>query len=341
MKVAVYYNQRDIRIEERPVPKIGQDEVLVEMKACGICGSDLMEWYQTSKAPVVLGHEPAGIIVEIGKNVEKFETGDRVFVHHHVACLSCHYCIRQDYTLCEQFTKTNLEPGGFAEYFRVPSSNLKLDTLKIPEKLSFEEATLIEPVACCLRALSKCNIQTGDTVAIIGAGPAGIINVMLSRLFGISKIIVADFVDYRLEVARKLGADLVVNVKDENLVEAVKASTNRLGADFTIVTAPSIKAYSEAMKLLRKGGTLCVFASTMPNQFLKVSPKMLFFSEIKIVPSYSTSHIETRKALQLIESGRIDVKALITHRFPLNRIREAFKLAVEGKSCLKIVIVNQ
>jgi len=341
MKAAVYYDKRDIRIEKIPVPKIGSDEVLVEMKACGICGSDLMDWYQKRKAPVVLGHEPAGIIVEAGKDVEEFHVGEHVFVHHHVACLKCHYCTHQDYTLCEQFTKTNIEPGGFAEYFKVPSSNLKLDTLKIPKNLSFDEATLIEPVACCLRALSKCNIRTGDTLAVIGAGSAGIIHVMLSKFFGVSMIFVADLVDYRLRVAKKLGADVVVNVGEEDFAEIVMASTNRLGVDFAVVTAPSIKAYSEAMKILRRGGTLCVFAATRPDESLKISPKRLFFSEIKLIPSYSTSHIETRKALQLIVNKKIDVEALITHRFPLNQISEAFRLATESKRCLKIVILNQ
>ncbi|RLI27360.1 hypothetical protein DRO50_04665 [Candidatus Bathyarchaeota archaeon] len=340
MKAAVYYSQKDIRIEEMPTPKIGDEEVLVEMKACGICGSDLMEWYQSRKAPVVLGHEPAGVIAEAGKKVKEFQVGDRVFVHHHVACLKCHYCIHGDYTLCEQFTKTNIEPGGFAEYFRVPEPNLRLDTLRIPEKLSFEEATLIEPIGCCLRALSKCNIQTGDTMAVVGAGPAGVIHVMLSKLFGVSKVIAADFVEYRLNMAKKLGADIAVNAGEENVVEAVRSATDGRGADVAVVTAPNIKAYSDAVKLLRRGGTLCVFASTRPDELLKVSPKTLFFSEIKIVSSYSTSHIETRKALELIESGRIKVGELITHRFPLRRIGEAFKMAAENKECLKIVILG-
>jgi len=340
MKAAVYYSQKDIRIEEMPTPKIGDEEVLVEMKACGICGSDLMEWYQSRKAPVVLGHEPAGVIAEAGKKVKEFQVGDRVFVHHHVACLKCHYCIHGDYTLCEQFTKTNIEPGGFAEYFRVPEPNLRLDTLRIPEKLSFEEATLIEPIGCCLRALSKCNIQTGDTMAVVGAGPAGVIHVMLSKLFGVSKVIAADFVEYRLNMAKKLGADIAVNAGEENVVEAVRSATDGRGADIAVVTAPNIKAYSDAVKLLRRGGTLCVFASTRPDELLKVSPKTLFFSEIKIVSSYSTSHIETRRALELIESGRIKVGELITHRFPLRRIGEAFKMAAENKECLKIVILG-
>jgi len=289
----------------------------------------------------VLGHEPAGIAAKVGEDVKEFNVGDRVFVHHHVACLKCHYCMHHDYTLCDQFTKTNIDPGGFAEYFRVPTPNLKLDTLRLPETVSFEEATLIEPIACCLRALSKCNIQTGDILAVIGAGSTGIIHVALSKLFGVSRVIVVDFVEYRLDMAKKFGADVVVNAWEENVVEEVKAVTDGRGADIAMVTAPSIDAYSDALKLVRKGGTICVFASTMPNQVLQVSPKTLFFSEIKLIPSYSTSHIETRKALELIKTGSIKVKELITHRFPLNQISEAFQMAAKSKECLKIVILNQ
>ena len=142
MKVAMYYDKEDIRTEEMATPEVGEDEVLVEMKACGICGSDLMDWYLKSRAPLVLGHEPAGIIAKKGRKVQSFDIGDRVFVHHHVACLACHYCLHGDYTLCEQFHSTHIEPGGFAEYFKVPAPNLQIDTLKIPEIMSFEEATL-------------------------------------------------------------------------------------------------------------------------------------------------------------------------------------------------------
>jgi L-iditol 2-dehydrogenase len=172
MKAAVYHSLDNIKVEDVPKPEISQDEILVKTKACGICGSDLMEWYLRSRAPLVLGHEPAGIISEVGDKVEDFRVGDRVFVHHHVACLKCHYCIRGNYTMCERFGKTHIVPGGFAEYFRVPAPNLQIDTLEIPNSFSFEEATLIEPVACCIRALRKYSVQPSDVVAIIGAGPS-------------------------------------------------------------------------------------------------------------------------------------------------------------------------
>jgi len=339
MKAAVYYSLDDIRIEHMPKPKIESDEILVDMKACGICGSDLMDWYLKSRVPLVLGHEPSGVVVEVGDKVENFKPGERVFVHHHVACLTCHYCLQGDYTMCQKFGQTHIHPGGFAEYFKVPAPNLQVDTLKIPDDVSFEEATLIEPVACCVRALKKCNVQPGDTVAIIGAGPSGIIHAILSRNLGASQIIVSDFVNYRLEAAKRFGANLTINPRSESLVKRVGEVTNGMGANIVIVTAPNIKAFSEGMDVCRRGGTVCIFAPTPPDEHMRVSPHKLFFSEVKVIPSYSTSHIETRTALKLISSGRIKAKELITHRFPLSRTGEAFKTA-KNEECLKVVVLN-
>lgn len=341
MKVAMYYSQEDIRIENAPTPEIGEDEALVEMKACGICGSDLMGWYLKRRAPLVLGHEPTGVIAKKGKNVKGFNRGDKVFVHHHVACLKCHYCLHGDFTLCKQFHETNIKPGGFAEYFKVPAPNLQIDTLKIPEGISFEEATFIEPVGCCLRALKKCNIQKGDSVAIIGAGATGIIHTALSKIFGAAKTVVSDLIDYRLNMAEKFGADVLVNPQNEDLADVVKAETDGRGVDLAIITAPSLEAYKAGLSACRKGGKLCVFAATEPEKYLQISPKELFFSETHIIPSYSTSHLETKMALELIKSGRINVKEMITHRFPLEDTAKAFKTALENKESLKVMVFNR
>jgi len=341
MKAAVYYSLDNIKVEDVPRPKISQDEVLVKMVACGICGSDLMDWYLKSRAPLVLGHEPAGIIAEAGSKVEGFNIGDRVFVHHHVACLTCHYCIRGNYTMCEQFGKTHIVPGGFAEYFMVPAPNLQIDTLEIPDNLSFEEATLIEPVACCIRAMRKFDVQPSDTVAIVGAGPSGIIITILLKNSVASKIIVSDVIDYRLKAAERLGADLTINSRKENFVEKVKNATDGRGADLVVVTAPSVQAFSEGIQACQKGGSLCLFAPTSPEAQARISPHRLFFSEITVIPSYSTSHVETRMALEMICSGRVRARELITHRFPLTQIQDAFKTAVESKECLKVVVTNE
>jgi L-iditol 2-dehydrogenase len=341
MKVAMYYGPQDIRIEQSSTPKIGKDEALVEMKTCGVCGSDLMDWYLHSRVPLVLGHETAGIIARKGSKVKGFEVGDRVFVHHHVACLKCHYCLRGDYTLCRQFHETNIKPGGFSEYFRVPAQNLQLDTLKIPKTLSFDEATLIEPVGCCLRAIKKCDVQEDDSVAIIGAGATGLIHLALSKLFGASKTIISDLFDHRLDAARRFGADITVNPEKEDLVRIAKNETDGRGVDVVVVTAPSLQAYTTAMGVCRNGGRLCVFAPTVPDKNMQVSLKELFFTEIKIIPSYSTSHLETRQALELIKSEKLNVKDLITHRFKLDDTARAFRTASEGKDSLKVIVLNE
>ncbi|MGA2309400.1 MAG: zinc-dependent dehydrogenase [Candidatus Bathyarchaeia archaeon] len=340
MKAAVYYGQQDIRIEEIPTPEINDDEILVQMKACGICGSDFMDWYLKPRVPLVLGHEPAGTVAKKGKKVEKFSVGNRVFVHHHVACLTCHYCLHGDYTLCKQFHETNIKPGGFAEYFRVPAANVQIDTLKIPETISDDEATLIEPIACCIRAIKKCNVQTGDTVAVIGAGATGLIHTALSKIYGATRTIVSDLIDFRLRLAERYGADVTVNPKSRDLTETVRAETDGRGVDVAVVTAPNLDAYRAGINVCRKGGKLCVFAPTDPEKHLQISPKELFFSEVQIIPSYSTSHLETRTALQLLETNRINAKPLITHRFRLAQTAQAFRTALETKESLKIIITN-
>jgi len=341
MKAAMYYSLGDIRIQDVPAPKIAADEVLVEMKACGVCGSDLMEWYLRSRAPLVLGHEPAGVIIEAGKKVKDFSVGDRVFAHHHVSDLTCYYCKHGEFTLCRQFAETHLEPGGFAEYFKVPAPNLRIDTLKLPSNVSFEEATLIEPVGCCIRAQNKVGVRKGDSVAVVGAGPSGIIHTMLAKIAGAKQVLITDLVDYRLRMAERFGADLALHHQSENVVERVKQATKNRGADIVIVTAPNAKAIEDSVHVVRRGGKILLFAPTQPDQYARLSPHRLFFSEITVVPSYSVSHVETRKALQLITSGKLKTKELITHRFPLSQTQEAFQTAAKSKECLKIVVVNQ
>jgi L-iditol 2-dehydrogenase len=340
MKAAVYYSPEDIRIENVSVPEVDDEEILVEMKACGVCGSDLMDWYLKTRAPLVLGHEPSGVVVKKGRKVQNFEVGNRVFVHHHVACLTCHYCVNGDYTLCETFHKTKIEPGGFSEFFKVPAPNLRIDTLKIPDRLSFEEATFIEPVGCCIRALNKCGLKQGDSVSVIGAGSTGLIHTALSKIYGSSMTITSDLLDFRLGFAKKFGADKTVNPKREDLVQAVKTATDGIGVDIAVVTAPSLEAYKAGIEVCRKGGRLCVFAPTGPDQRIALSPQKLFFSEVQLIPSYSTSHLETRTALRLIESGEIRVKELITHRFGLEETAEAFKTALTTEKSLKVIVLN-
>ena len=337
MKVARYYDRDDIRLEDVAVPEIGPGELLVRVKACGLCGSDLMEWYVREKAPAVLGHEPVGVVTEIGQGVEAFEVGDRVFVHHHVPCFTCHYCLRGNYSLCATFKGTHLDPGGFAETIRVPALNVERDVLLIPAEMTFDEATLIEPVATCIRGIERANLRAADTVIVLGAGVTGLIHLQLARLYGAGKIVVTDYSDFRLEMARRLGADLALNARQDVVGALQEANEGRL-ADVVIVTAGSIGAMRQGMDLAGEGATVLLFAPSPPGAELPIRPHRLLFSEITVVSSYSCAPAETRQALKWIQLGRIQAKELVTHHFGLDRVGEAIDLALQADKSCKILI---
>ena len=337
MKVARYYSRHDIRLEEMPVPQIGPGELLVQVKACGLCGSDLMEWYADEKAPTVLGHEPTGVVSDVGAGVEQFGVGDRVFVHHHVPCFTCHYCSRGYYTLCATFKATHIDPGGFAEVIRVPALNVERDVLKLPMDMTFEEGTLIEPVATCVRGIERAGLQKGDTVAVLGAGVSGLILLQLARLWGAGMVVVTDFVPFRLEMARRLGADAAIHAGEDVLAVLQELNEGR-GADVVLVSVGSLKAMEQAMLLVEKGGSVLFFAPTAPGVTLPISPYRLMFEEVTITGTYSCTPQETRLSLKLIEAGRINVRDLITHRFDLSGVGEAINLAAQAQESLKIII---
>ena len=320
---------------ERILPSPG--EILVQVKACGLCGSDLMEWYVETKAPTVLGHEPAGVVAEVGAGVPEFEVGDRVFVHHHVPCFTCHYCTRGFYTCCKTFKATHLDPGGFAEYLRVPALNVKRDVLKLPPEMSFEQATQIEPLGTCIRGIERAGIRPGDSVVVVGAGVTGLMQLQLARIYGAGRIFVTDYVPFRLEMARRLGADHVIDAGDD-VVATLKRLNEGRKADAVIVTAGSIKAMEHSLTLADGGATVLLFGISSPEATLPVNPYHLLFSEITLVGTYSSSHIETRQALKLIQGGRIEVESLITHRFNLTEVDQAFDLDAEHGESMKILI---
>lgn len=339
MRVAKYYSRDDIRVEEMPVPQIGPGEMLVQVKACGLCGSDLMEWYADSKAPTVLGHEPAGFVSRVGSGVQGFIPGDRVFVHHHVPCFVCHYCRRGNCSCCETFRESCIYPGGFAEYIRVPAINVERDVLHVPEGLSFEEATLIEPTACAIRGMKRAGLQVGDTVLIIGAGVSGLLFTQLSRLWGAGLIIVGDPVDYRLQAAGKLGADFTVQPLEEDLEARLKELNQGRRADLVIVTPGSLKAMEQGLRLAGRGATVLLYAPLPPGTTLPVEVYDLLFSEITLVSTYSCGPDETRTALEFIRRGRVQTSGLVTHRFGLHEVGEAMRLARQAAESLKVVVV--
>ncbi len=342
MKIAKLYNYSDIRIENVPIPEIGEEDALVMTKACGICSGDVMQWYIEKKAPLVLGHEPAGEIVKIGSKIRDnlpFSIGEKVFVHHHAPCMSCRYCSRGDFVQCDTWRNSRITPGGISEYFVVPKINLLNDTLKIPDGLSCEDGALIEPVACVVKSLKRALIKKGDTILIIGLGFMGQVHVILSRLFGAATVIGADFVPFRLKKALEFGADSVIDVSKQDLISSISNLTKGHLANTAIVCPNSIEAIRHGLSCLAKGGTLMLFAPAKPNESIILDPNYIYFNDITITTSYSCGPEETNQALKFIQEGFINAKTLVTHRFSIDETEEAFRITAETKDSLKCMIV--
>ena len=212
MRVAMYYSNRDIRIEEMPRPKIGVGELLIRVEASGICGSDVMEWYRINRTPLVLGHEIAGTVEEVGDGVKTYKKGDRVACAHHVPCGECRYCLAGHETVCDTLRKTNFYPGGFCEYLRLPKINVDYGVLSLPDPVSFEEATFIEPLACVIRGQRLAGMKPGISVLVVGSGIAGLLHINLAKVIGAKPIISTDISDYRLRAAKKIGADISLSL---------------------------------------------------------------------------------------------------------------------------------
>ncbi len=339
MKAAFLHGPYHIEVEEVPIPKIGSREILVEMKACGVCGTDIEKMHGKFITPPKLGHEVTGKVVETGSEVDDVQIGDRVFVHHHVPCYKCHYCRHGDYTMCEEFSKTNLDPCGCAEYFRVPEPNVERGAiLKLPSHISFEVGTLTEPTACCIRALNKSRLKVGDDVLIIGAGPIGLTMVDLLKLHGGCTTIVSETIEFRRKSAENFGADYVVNPEQEDLQDRVRKITDDRGADLVILAAAGSEAIIQGLGCVRKGGQILLFGAPHRGEILSYDVSKIFINEIHITPSYSTTEIETKAALELIGNNKLNVHKLITNTFPLTDTLNAIKFAAESKNALKVLI---
>jgi L-iditol 2-dehydrogenase len=339
MKVAKLYSFDDIRIEDVPVPEVGPGDALLRTRACGICSGDVMPWYIEKKAPLVLGHEPSGEIVEAGKDVNSVAKGDRVFVHHHAPCFTCRFCRRGDYVQCATWRNSRIIPGGVSEYVLVPSVNLEHDTLSLPDGMSFEDGALIEPAACVVKGLRRAAIRRGDTVLVIGLGVMGIMNVAIARHYGAGKIIGADMVKFRLDRAAEAGADEVIDVRSCDLVEALAAITKGEMAELVIVGPNSAEVMMQGMQCVKPGGQVLFFTPAKPGEKLVVDPNSLYFNDINIVTSYSCGPTDTADALELIEKGVISATRIVTHRLPIEKTEEAFRLTSAAGDSLKCMIV--
>ena len=337
MKVAMYYNNKDVRVEEIPAPSIGPGELLVKVLASGICGSDVMEWYRIKKAPRVLGHEITGEIVEVGKGVKDYHVGDRVFVSHHVPCNTCHYCLNGFHTACDTLRSTNFDPGGFAEYIRVPKINVDRGLFLLPMEVSFEEGVFVEPLACVLRGQRLAGLRPGRTVFVIGSGMSGLLQIALARASGAGHIIASDIHEYRLKAAQQFGADEAIDAK-EATPSLIRRKNHGKLFDLVIVCAGSLSAYKQALETVDRGGTILCFAPIEPGVKFAF-PFFDFWNDgITLLPTYGGSPLDITTSIELIRSRRLPVREMITHQLPLEETGLGFKLVAEAKESIKVII---
>ncbi|AWR94284.1 zinc-dependent dehydrogenase [Acidianus brierleyi] len=336
MKAIVLENGNPL-LKEVPIPKLQEGDVLVKMKACGLCGTDVEKICgQYTASQPILGHEPAGIIQE--STVEWLKPGDRVFAHHHVPCYECYYCKKGSPTMCPYYRKTNLDPGGFAEYFRVPAWNVKRGgILKLPDNVTFDEGAFIEPLATVIRAQRRVFIDKDDFILVVGAGPMGLLHVMAAKVNGAGKVFVSDVSEFRREYSLKVGADVSFNAAKINIEEEVKKLTDGRGVDVAIVASGAPQAILSALNSVRKGGRVLLFGVPYKGTILNYDISNLLNNEISIISSNAAVEEDTREALNMIANKKIDVTKLITGKFKLEEFNEAVREAKEGKTIKAII----
>lgn len=337
MRVAMYYNNRDVRLEELPVPKIGDGELLIRTRASGICGSDLMEWYRIKKAPLVLGHEITGEVAEVGEGVENFEVGDRVFSSHHVPCGKCRYCLSGHQSVCDLLRTTHFDPGGFAEYIRVPKINVELGTLRIPDAMTFDEGSFIEPLACVVRAQRFANVGAGQTVLVVGSGISGLLHIQLARSRGAARIFATDISDFRLSAAQRFGANTAVHGAEDVPARLRDWNDGRL-ADRVIVCTGATPAIQQAVRCVDRGGTLLFFAPAAAGVDVPIPLFDYWRDEISVITSYAGSGEDLKESLELIRDRKVRVGDMVTHRLPLAQAALGFQLTASGQDSIKVIL---
>ena len=340
MRVALWYSNRDVRLEEMPTPRAGVGEMLMRVEASGICGSDVMEWYRIHKVPLVLGHEVAGVVEAVGEGVTRFRVGDHIIAAHHVPCNTCRYCLSGNHTVCDTLRKTNFEPGGFAEYIRLPAINVDRGTFLLPDGMSFEEGTFVEPVACVLRGQRKAGLRPGSCVLVLGSGIAGLLHVHLARALEAGRIVATDMLDYRLEAAKQFGADMAIRANEDVPACVRDINYGRL-ADIVIVCAGAESAIAQALQSVDRNGTVLFFAPTAPGVTLPLSINDVFWrNDVTLTTSYAGSPADHVTALELIRSGALRVKEMITHRLGLAETGLGFRMVTnpEEHHSIKVII---
>jgi len=340
MRVAMYYRNSDVRLEEVPKPKADTGEIIVKIQASGICGSDVMEWYRVKRAPLVLGHEIAGDIVELGEGVEEWKMGDRVVVTHHVPDNSCRYCRSGHHSVCDTLRKTNFFPGGFSEYVRIPKINVENGTLRLPDEMTYDQGTFVEPLGCVVRGMRLANLTWGQTVLVLGAGIAGVLNIKMAKALNAGEIIATDANPERLSKAKEFGATHVIDAKDD-VPAKVRKITDSNGADLVIVCTGALPAFDQAIRSVDRGGTVMFFACPKPEEHVPLPVNDLWRNEVKLMTSYAAAPGDLRQAMALIASKKIEVDDMITHRLPLAETQKGFQLVSAGGGSLKVIISPQ
>ncbi len=340
MRVAVYYNNRDIRLEERPRPTIGPGELLVRIEASGICGSDIMEWYRVPKAPIVLGHEVAGTVEEVGKGVERFTVGDRVVTTHHVPCNTCRYCLTDRHSVCDTLKATHFDPGGFSELVRLPPINVDRGTFRLPDAVSFEAASFVEPLACAVRALRIARLQAGQSVAVLGSGISGILFIQLARALGAGPIIATDIDEHRMAEALRFGATAAL-MADADVPAGIRAANEGRLAERVFVCTGALPAIRQALECVDRGGTVMWYAPADPGVTFDFPLLDVWANGTNIVHSYAGPPADMQSAIDLISAGRVDVEAMVTHRLGLAETQRGFELVIEGRDSLKVIVEPQ
>ena len=342
IKGVVYHAPGDIRVEQVPMPECGPGELLVKVDACAVCGTDLKSMLAGNpriKAPKVMGHEFTGLIEEVGAEVGGFAAGDRVVMATSVSCGECFYCQRGHNNLCAELAPMGFSyEGGMAEYVVIPARAIRNGhVIKVPEGVPPEHAALAEPLSCAVNSLENCGIEDGDTVVVIGAGPMGIMNACVARVMGAGKIIMAELNPARLAQCGPF-ADLLVNSGEEDLVQVVKDQTDGIGADVVIVAAPAIPPQEQALEMVRKQGTVCLFASLpVGKSMLNIDSRILHYGEITLVGTSDSTPAQVTKAVEMIAGGTLRADLLVTHVLPLDGIHEAYELMKSGES-LRVVL---
>ena len=340
MRAAVYRRNDDVRIEEMPVPKIGAGELLIRVESSGICGSDVMEWYRIAKAPLVLGHEIAGTIVETGRGVRRFSVGGRVTAAHHVPCNTCRYCLAGKHSLCDTLRSTNFDPGGFCEYLRVPQVNADRGTFELPDDISFDEATFIEPLACVLRGLRVARFEPGMSALVLGSGISGLLFIKSLAALGAGRVAATDINGFRLNVAKRFGADAAIEAKDATPDRLRAANDGRL-FDLVVAAAGAPGVVEQALRSADRGGTVLLFAPLEPGATATMPCWDIWRDQVAIVSTYAGPPADTERAIALLREGRIAVDDMVTHRLPLAETGKGFRLVAEGKKSIKVIVRPQ